>query len=224
MEIVPLLGAFVLTLGVATPALADPDISSVRISPTTVEVSQSKRATVTVKVKVVDADSVTATASSRDGADEVTFGLFTEYTEDYWTGIARIGGDMPTGAWTLQITATDGDTTTTTTRTFWVKRKTATTLVATKTSVPKGAKVKLYGHVYRITSDADLRHKLVRIYYRKSGTTAWHSFTSVRTDGTGYFEKTIRPKFDAKWMAVSVATNTYAKSESPAKFIDTWPY
>ncbi|GLX00094.1 hypothetical protein [Microtetraspora sp. NBRC 16547] len=128
-----------------------------------------------------------------------------------------------TGAWQLKITVSRGSKTYSFVKGFEVsktgssKSKSKITLSASPSSVKKGKTTKLSGKVYRGSNGWG--KKIMKLYFKKKGSSKWGFVGYVGATSTGKFSKTVKPKYTGYWRLAATGTSTTYGSYSNNKLV-----
>ncbi|WP_157545353.1 hypothetical protein [Microtetraspora fusca] len=128
-----------------------------------------------------------------------------------------------TGAWQLKITVTRGSKTYSFVKGFEVKKSGSSkasskiTLTASPTSLKKGKTTKLSGKVYR--GSGAWKKKIMKLYFKKKGSSKWSFVGYVGSSSTGKFSKTVKPKYTGYWRLAATGTSTTYGSYSNYKLV-----
>ncbi|WP_214106487.1 hypothetical protein [Acrocarpospora catenulata] len=148
-------------------------------------------------------------------------------SDDSYHDSASMDYDTSAGAWQLKVTITRGSKTYAFVKGFEVRKgssgkaKSKVTLTASPTKVKKGKSVKLYGKVYRgYTSWSAWSKKILKLYFKKKGTSSWKFVGYIGSNSSGKYSKTVKPKYDGYWRVLADGTSKTNKSASPYKFVD----
>ncbi|MEZ0073936.1 hypothetical protein [Planotetraspora sp. GP83] len=98
------------------------------------------------------------------------------------------------------------------------KAKSKITLLASPAKVKKGKTTKLSGTVYR--GSKGWSKKIVKLYFKKKGTTKWKFVGYIGTTSTGKYTKVVKPKYDGYWRTQATGTSGTYGSLSNIKFVD----
>ncbi|MBO3744576.1 hypothetical protein J5X84_00755 [Streptosporangiaceae bacterium NEAU-GS5] len=133
-----------------------------------------------------------------------------------------------TGAWQVDFTITRGAKTYHFVKNFDVKKSTASAgkakskikLAVKPNSVKKGKTFKLYGQAYRgYSSWGAWGKKILRVYFKKKGTTTWKFVGYIETTSTGKFSHTYKPKYSGYWRVYGAGTSKTNKAYSNYKAV-----
>ncbi|MEV0969761.1 hypothetical protein [Microtetraspora glauca] len=128
-----------------------------------------------------------------------------------------------TGAWQLKITVTRGSKTYSFVKGFEVsktgssKAKSKVKLSVSPSKVKKGKTVKLYGKAYR--GSAGWGKKIMKLYFKKKGSSKWSFVGYVGSTSTGKFSKTVKPKYTGYWRLAATGTSKTYGSYSNYKLV-----
>lgn len=121
----------------------------------------------------------------------------------------------PSGAWTITVTAADGDGRTVTERsTFYLRRETQ--LSSVRADKVKGARaVRLRGELSRVDPEgyrayAPFPRQRLEVLYRAAPTASWAEVGTAVTRGSGRFMTTIQGRAKGYWRVRYPGTNHYA--------------
>ncbi|GIH29273.1 hypothetical protein Aph01nite_75830 [Acrocarpospora phusangensis] len=162
---------------------------------------------------------------SKDSDDYYSLNTGLE-SDDSYHDSTSMDYDTETGSWQLKVTVTRGSKSYAFVKGFQVtkgagKAKSKITLVASPSKVKKGKSVKLYGKVYRgYTSWGAWKKKILRLYFKKKGTSTWKFVGYVGANSSGKYSKTVKPKYDGYWRLGATASSVTNKAWSPSKFVD----
>ncbi|MCC5574114.1 hypothetical protein IMZ11_00475 [Microtetraspora sp. AC03309] len=127
------------------------------------------------------------------------------------------------GAWQLKITVTRGSKTYSFVKGFEVsksgssKAKSKVKLSVSPSKVKKGKTVKLYGKAYR--GSAGWGKKIMKLYFKKKGSSKWSFVGYVGSTSTGKFSKTVKPKYTGYWRLAATGTSKTYGSYSNYKLV-----
>ncbi|WP_157570122.1 hypothetical protein [Microtetraspora malaysiensis] len=128
-----------------------------------------------------------------------------------------------TGSWQLKITVTRGSKTYSFVKGFEV-RKTGSSkatskikMTASPTKVKKGKTTKLSGKVYR--GSAAWKKKIMKLYFKKKGSSKWSFVGYVGSNSSGNFSKTVKPKYTGYWRLAATGTSSTYGSYSNYKLV-----
>ncbi|MCT9929065.1 hypothetical protein N5079_02400 [Planotetraspora sp. A-T 1434] len=128
------------------------------------------------------------------------------------------------GDWQLKVTVERGSKKYSFVKGFEVKKSGSTkakskiTLLASPTKVKKGKTTKLSGKVYR--GSKAWSKKIVKLYFKKKGTTKWKFVGYIGASSTGKYTKVVKPKYDGYWRTQATGTSGTYGSLSNIKFVD----
>ncbi|TKK90144.1 hypothetical protein FDA94_06920 [Herbidospora galbida] len=148
--------------------------------------------------------------------------------DDSYHGSASFDDQSPTGSWQLKVNVTRGSKSYSFVKGFSVsgstkaaKAKSKITIAVSPAKVKKGKTVKIYGKVYRGTSKwGAWSKKILKLYFKKKGTSTWKFVGYVGANSTGKYSKTVKPKYDGYWRLSATSTSATNSSLSPYKLVD----
>ncbi|MBP2705189.1 hypothetical protein JOL79_15340 [Microbispora sp. RL4-1S] len=159
---------------------------------------------------------------SRDSDDYYALTTGLEADDSYHDSTA-FDYSTSAGSWQLKIGVSRGTKKYSFVSNFEVKKsssksKSKITLYASPTKVKKGKTTKLYGKVYR--GSKAWSKKILKLYFKKKGTSKWKFVGYVGATSTGKYAKTVKPKYDGYWRTTAAATSATYGSLSNIKFVD----
>ncbi|WP_433218571.1 hypothetical protein [Microtetraspora malaysiensis] len=128
-----------------------------------------------------------------------------------------------TGSWQLKITVTRGSKTYSFVKGFEVRKSGSSKaaskikMTASPTKVKKGKTTKLSGKVYR--GSAGWNKKIMKLYFKKKGTSKWSFVGYVGANSTGKFSKTVKPKYTGYWRLAATGTSSTYGAYSNYKLV-----
>ncbi|GAA0430232.1 hypothetical protein Acor_45880 [Acrocarpospora corrugata] len=206
-------------------------ITNMNVDPSTVALKSGKEIDVYVAFKLergaaAGEEKVTdVRLESKDDDDYYSLNTGLE-SDDSYHGSTSMDYDTNAGSWQLKATVTRGSKTYAFVDGFTVtkgssKAKSKITLVASPTKVKKGKSTKLYGKVYRgYTSWGAWKKKILKLYFKKKGTSTWKFVGYVGANNSGKYSKTVKPKYDGYWRLGATGSSMTNKAWSPSKFVD----
>ncbi len=201
-------------------------VTGASIDPNPVYLKSGKEVDVTVQA-TVDLQGATVTDVRLEDEDESEhYALTTNVeTDDSYHDSTSMDYSTATGNWRLKFTIKRGSKTYSFVKGFEVRKSGSSskatsriTLYASPAKVKLGKSTKLYGKVYR--GSKGWGSKVLKLYFKKKGTSKWKFVGYVEAGSTGKYSKTLRPKYDGYWRTRAVGTSKTYGSLSNYKFVD----
>jgi len=123
-----------------------------------------------------------------------------------WTGYLTFSSKDSIGTWYLDVTASDNDGQVSSVReaSLRLRRNTRVSLDARPEPVDRGAALRVSGHMSKLTAKLvylDFRDAVVRIYFRRVGSSTKVLVTRTRTDDDGRYSVAVSARRAGRWYA-----------------------